>query len=108
MSHCNTKLKTKPRIGDLINSEGQPTHEDLEKADILNKYFASVFTREDLASMPTLENKHVNPQLRDITIDEEVVKKKLLKLRSTKSAGPDGFHPKVPKATKHHIQEISR
>ena len=93
--YCNTKLKTKPRIGDLINSEGQPTHEDLEKADILNKYFASVFTREDLASMPTLENKHVDPQLRDITIDEEIVKKKLLKLNSTKSAGPDGFHPKV-------------
>ena len=45
--------------------------------------------------MPTLENKHVDPQLRDIAIDEEVVKKKLLKLNSTKSAGPDGFHPRV-------------
>ena len=67
---------------------------DLEKADILNKYFASVFTREDLASMPTLDNKHEDPQLRDIIIDEEIVKKKLLKLNSTKSAGPDGF-PRV-------------
>ena len=93
--YCNTKLKTKPRIGDLVNSEGQPTHVDLEKADILNKYFASVFTREDLASMPTLDNKHEDPQLRDIIIDEEIVKKKLLKLNSTKSAGPDGFHPRV-------------
>ena len=93
--YCNTKLKTKPRIGDLVDSEGQPTHEDLEKADILNKYFASVFMREDLASMPTLDNKHEDPQLRDIIIDEEIVKKKLLKLNSTKSAGPGGFHPRV-------------
>ena len=66
--------------------------------------------------MPTLENKHVDPQLRDITIDEEVVKKKLLKLNSTESAGPDGFHPRVlaetagsiAKPLKHHIHEISR
>ena len=93
--YCNTKLKTNPRIGDLVNPEGQPTHVDLEKADILNKYFPSVFTREDLTSMPTLDNKHEDPQLRDIIIDEEIVKKKLLKLNSTKSAGPDGFHPRV-------------
>ena len=71
-----------------------------------------MFTKEDLASIPTLGNKHVGPHLRDIIMDEEVVKK-LLKLNSTKSSGPDGFHPRVLVETagsiaKYHIQEISR
>lgn len=66
-----------------------------EKAEVLNDYFSSVFTEEDTGDIPTLEKKHHGTPLTDIEITPEKVKNKLPKLKKTKSAGPDGFHPRI-------------
>ena len=44
--YINSRLKTKPNIGDLQKSDGSLTLSDQEKADVLAKFFASVFTIE--------------------------------------------------------------
>ena len=47
-SHVNHKLKTKPSIPDLDKPARRVTSSDQEKAEVLNKFFTSVFTNEDV------------------------------------------------------------
>ena len=97
--YCNTKLKNKPRIGDIKANDGTKTQCDLAKADILNTYFASVFTHEKVEYMPSLEPKHHGSPLSDVDITADIVKKKLTKLNPNKAPGPDKIHPRVLKET---------
>ena len=46
----NSKIRS--RIGPLTNDEGHTTGSALEIAGEFNKYFASVFTKEDLDYVP--------------------------------------------------------
>ena len=95
--YCKSKLKNKTGLGDMITDQGQLTSDDQEKAELLNRYFASVFTREDTVSIPTLNDRPYDVNLTDIVITPEMAEKKLLKLKISKSAGPDGFHPRILK-----------
>ena len=60
---------------------------DQEKAEAFNSFFASVFTREDLADFPELPfNYECNP-LDTIKIEKPKITKLLLKLNISKAAG---------------------
>ena len=61
-----------------------------EKANILNQYFASVYTVEPTDNIP---NKQVEKQ-NDIVITRDITKKLLSDLNVNKSQGPDGLHPR--------------
>ena len=95
--YCGSKLKGKTRLGELKAPDGSTANEDHEKAELFNQYFASVFTHETLNDIPAPELKHQDPALNDITFTEEEVERKLEVLNPAKSAGPDGFHPRVLK-----------
>ena len=94
-----TKSKTTVRSGvsDLKDEYGDMHSEDSAKAEILNNFFCSVFTQENTDFIPELEIKHSDPKLTDIEITTESVVKHIRKLKASKSAGPDGFHPRVLK-----------
>jgi len=55
---------------------------------ILNNYFASVFTREDLSKLPELESQ-AKETLSDIVISAERVAKAIDSMKLNKAAGPD-------------------
>ena len=93
--YTNSKLKNKPKLGDLEQEDGSYTQDDLTKAQLLNTFFSSVFTRENTESMPTIAPRHDNKFLNDLTITPVIIAKKPKKLKPTKSAGPDGLHPRV-------------
>ena len=94
--YVRSKTKTKDGISDLIMEDGSLSKSDEEKANVLNQFFASVFTREDLNNVPTLEDRLSSDDvLSDIDITEEMVLKILTDLNVTKSPGPDGIHNKV-------------
>jgi hypothetical protein len=59
------------------------------------RYFASVFTHEDIDNIPEIPQKYHGLDVPSTTFTIEQVEKKLKKLKITKSAGPDGFHPRV-------------
>jgi len=82
-----------------VDGDGTLTHDDNEKTELLNKFFTGVFTQEDTSKIPKLDTIHTRTQLTHIEITPEKVEKKLLKLKVTKSAGLDGFHPRILKET---------
>ena len=96
--YANSKIKTRSKISQLSKTDGNLTENDKEKADVLNTFFSSVFTEENLNHIPTLENKYETP-LKLLSITPEMVLKKLKRLKVNKSPGPDGMHPRVLKET---------
>ena len=45
--------KIRPTIDDLQCPDRSTSHTDRDKADTLNKYFTSVFTQENLSTIPS-------------------------------------------------------
>ena len=93
--YTNTRLRTRPKIGDLRNSAGDIEHHDSAKATILNSFFGSVFTHEEVADMPTLSLERAPPEIGDIDISPSEIEEKLLKLNPSSAPGPDDVHPRV-------------
>ena len=97
------KTKNKASIPDLvcaddkliINNECKATSGDKEKAEVLNKYFSTVFIVEKTVYDKVIPNK-TECKLLNIDITQDRVKKKLSKLKIGKSSGPDGIHPRGP------------
>ena len=95
--YSNTRLKTKPRVGDLRDGSGALISDGEAKAGLLNAFFASVFTREDLESIPTLPDQAVSSELSDVEITLGLVEEKLRSLKASSAPGPDELHPRVLK-----------
>eukprot|EP00795_Rhopilema_esculentum_P007269 gene7269-12956_t len=74
---------------------GTYTETEQEKVDILNKFFSSIFTKEDETSVPLIDKQFSGSVLIDIDIREQMVLETLQSLKPSKSPGPDGLHPKV-------------
>ena len=70
-----------------------------EKANILNDFFSSVFTKEDLKNIPKLDpgSRSDGVSLTEILITPKAVQEKLAKLDPCKAFGPDGIPPRVLK-----------
>ena len=92
--YVNSKLKTKSTIPELCTEDGMKTS-DIEKANALNEFFASVFTSEN----PTVPEPEVvlENSIQDLDISQTAVERKLKKLKIDKSPGPDCLHPRVLK-----------
>ena len=91
----NRKTKTTSGTADLETPNNTLTSKDKEKAEILANFFTSVFTKEKLGDIPTMQNKIVYEDLKQFTMEQEEVRKKLMKLNPAKSSGPDNLHSKT-------------
>ena len=85
-------MKTCSAVADL---DGTMTETDVDKAEVLNTLFTSVFTLESLENIPTFENRLYNTELTDFLVTNEEVEKILKTLKTTKPPGPDGLHPRL-------------
>ena len=79
------KQKTSNRVtvGPLVRDREIIT-DDRQMCEVLNQQYCSVFTREDLANMPEVEQNFLyseDPELQDIMFINEKVKAKLAKLK---------------------------
>lgn len=102
-NYINSKSKTKAGIADLLTNPNDPksekTDDDEQKANILARYFNSVFTIEPEGEIPKLPKRDVDQPLRNILISEEEVFQILKNLKIDKAPGPDRLHPKLLKET---------
>ena len=73
--YVQSKIKTKDKIEAISDNTGNLQHLDSIKVNILNKYFTSVFTKENLETIPNIEEKPTESNLETVQIDSEKVKK---------------------------------
>lgn len=94
--YVNSKLKVKTGVAELDTDEGKAST-NKEKAEVLNSFFTSVFTREDHETIPEARIREGVMPMTDFHVTEEDVLKKLKDLNPNKSSGPDELHPRVLK-----------
>ena len=98
----NSKRKIKESIPDLkdVNIDGSVRweHDNVGKANVLGKYFSSVYStsNDEFSYKPAINYKYpIYETMNDIEISEHLIICKLVKLNVYKSAGPDGVFPKI-------------
>jgi hypothetical protein len=97
--YVRSKTKSRTGIGPLKKEGGGVTTDCKEMAEILNKFMASVFTKEDTLNVPT-KDKETDRNISDITITAKKIEEKIDKLKEDSSPGPDNIHPKLLKELK--------
>jgi hypothetical protein len=102
--YIKSKTKTRSEIGPLKKSDGTITDNNAEMAGILNNFFTSVFTSEDLTNVPTKECE-TNTILTDVIVSRQIVEASIDKLRSDSAPGPDQIHPRTLKELKKQVSE---
>ena len=73
-----------------LEYRGSTFTDSLFKANVLAKYFSSVFTNEDAANVPVIEGDPL-PEISPIHIHADGVAQLLLNLKVHKATGPDNF-----------------
>ena len=96
-SYVKKKMKTKSGIADLIKSDNTMASSSKDKANVLNDFFSSVFTREDRSYIPDFPRASYNVPIADMSITIEDVKKKLDALNPNKATDPDEIPPRLLK-----------
>ena len=93
------KNKRKDQVSiNTLCSNGHTYTDSRAKADVLNNYFSTVFTNEDLTSLPTIDSDPI-PDISPLNIDLVGVQKLLEDLDAHKALGPDNIPPRLLKDT---------
>lgn len=108
-TYVNSKTKIKSSIPDLAFNTTEEntryTKNDQEKANILAKFFSSVFVNEpSLQETVSIEMNNNKTDL-FINLTRKQVLEKLKQLNVTKSPGPDQIHPRVAKEMADYLAE---
>uniref|UniRef100_A0A803T8Q3 Reverse transcriptase domain-containing protein n=1 Tax=Anolis carolinensis TaxID=28377 RepID=A0A803T8Q3_ANOCA len=104
-AYVGRKRKKKEAIGPLQGVDGVMVTGDREKAELLNAFFASVFSQKESHLQPQQHGMdeglgEIQPQ-----IGKQVVQEHLATLNEFKSPGPDQLHPRVLKELAEVISE---
>ena len=98
-SYVKSKTKVRNKIPTLKKLDGSLAVGAKEKAEALNDFFCTMFTEENLSTLPIVsEDDYTGEQIDSFSILPETVLKKLQDLNPGKSPGPDGWHPVFLKA----------
>lgn len=89
MAHIKHLKKDDPGVSDLKIDEDIIT-DDKGKSEILNDHFTSVFTEEDLSTVPDM-SVNLKPCVGALKITVKGVVKQLNSLNHHEASGPDGI-----------------
>ena len=91
-------MSVRERVRPLEDETGIVVKDDIRAADILNKYFTSVFTHEVLENLPVTRQVFrgiVEEELVEVDVGREAVMKKLKELKPDKTPGVDNIYQVV-------------
>ena len=92
-AYVKKRTRTRQGVGPL-KADGRTVTDDLEMAEVLNKFFSTVFTREDCSHIPAAAAPQSEP-LEQVRITEWEVRKAIRKLKKESAAGPDEMGPRL-------------
>ena len=95
----------------MENNRGNIISDGFQMAEVLNEYFSSVFTTEDISSLPVPFTKFEGSKsehLGQLFLTPEMIAKKIKKTKDSKSPGVDGYHQnclrKLLSKLVHHLE----
>ena len=106
-AYVRSKQNVQDEVGPLEDSAGNIISQGFLMAEDLNGYFSSVFTKEDISSLPVADAKFQGAKsyyLGPLVVTPELVAKKIKAMKDNKSPGVDGIPPKLLMET---IEQIS-
>ncbi|GAB0207037.1 mitochondrial enolase superfamily member 1 [Grus japonensis] len=95
--YVSDKRKTRENVGPLRNIIGDLVTQDMEKAEVLDDFFASVFTSKGSShNTQVTEGEGRDWENAELpTVGEDQVREYLRNLKVHKSMGPEELHPQV-------------
>ena len=106
-AYDRSKQNVQDKVGPLEDSAGNIISQGFLMAEDLNGYFSSVFTKEDISSLPVADAKFQGAKsdyLGPLVVTPELVAKKIKAMKDNKSPGVDGIPPKLLMET---VEKIS-
>ena len=99
-AYVKSKQKVGDKVGPLENNRGNIISDGFQMAEVLNKYFISVFTTEYISSLPVPFTKFEGSKsehLGQLFVTPEIIAKDIKKIKDNKSSGVDGIPAKLLK-----------
>ena len=96
-AYVRSKQNVQDKVGPLEDSAGNISQGFLMAED-LNGYFSSMFTKEDISSLPVADAKFQEAKsynLGSLVVTPEMVAQKIKAMKDNKSPGVDGIPPKL-------------
>ncbi|GAB0188274.1 mitochondrial enolase superfamily member 1 [Grus japonensis] len=90
--YVSDKRRTRENVGPLWNETGDLVTQDMEKAEVLNDFFASVFTGKSLSHTAQVTEGRDWENAEPPIVGEDQVREYLRNLKVHKSMGPDEMH----------------
>ena len=110
-AYVRSKQKVRDKVGPQEYNSGNIISDGFQMAEILNEYFSSIFTTEDISSLPVPFTKFEGTKsehLGQLFVTPEIIAKKIKKMKDNKSPGVDGYHQnclrKLLSKLVHHLQ----
>ena len=106
-AYVRSKQNVQDKVGPLEDSYGNIVSQGFLMAEDLNGYFSSVFTKEDISSLPVADAQFQEAKsdyLGLLVVTPELVAKKIKAMKDNKSPGVDGIPPKLIMET---VEQIS-
>ena len=97
-AYVRSKQNVQDKVGPLEDSAGNIISQGFLMAEDLNGYFSSVFTKEDISSLPVADAKFQGAKsdyLGLLVVTPELVARKIKAMKDNKSPGVDGIPPKL-------------
>ena len=94
-AYVRSKSKSRAGIGVLSRDDGGRVESPEKVAEEFNVYFSSVFSMEDLGSVPEVGGGPGDGDLFDMIVSREKVRDLLRKLRADKAPGVDELSPRL-------------
>jgi hypothetical protein len=88
-NYVNSKIKSTSRIASLQDSKGNIHCDDVERADMFNKFFSSVFVTDN-GNMPAFPNR-TDKICADTVFPPDKVLKAIAHMNKSAAAGPDNL-----------------
>ena len=106
-AYVRSKQKVRDKVGPLENNRRNIISDGFQMAEVLNEYFSSVFTTEDISSLPVPFTKfegNKSEHLGQLFVTPEMIAKQIKKMEIINHPELMGLLSKLLSKLVHHLQ----